>query len=181
MARTNRAEGCQHAGLFQCPALIVISFQSSLILLIPINLSPFLLIEAFKLLGSDHMETYRFRLKFHISHKGLIKGESGELAFRLPNGHIATMKCLQAEKFDESKIFTIVSGGYPTEEEAANCACELKDVILCFGAKYRMGVDVGHDKASGIFSNHIKEEFLKERKERLTTALGAARPSRRRA
>ena len=92
----------------------------------------------------------------------MLKGQEKEFEFILPNRHKATIHCVDAEKFAESTRFVILSGGYSLESEAIACAEELKESVLCFGAKFRMGVDVGKDKARGFVSKHIKDSIFDE-------------------
>jgi hypothetical protein len=108
------------------------------------------------------MSLYQFRFRFHISQKGLLKGNEKEIEFSLPNGHKATFRCLDNNIFDESTKFIIVSGGYDSEEIALTSAKEIKKAVLCFGTKYRLGVDVGKDKANGGFSKYVKDKILVE-------------------
>lgn len=108
------------------------------------------------------MTTYKLRFKFHLSHKGMLTGDCKEFDFILSNGHQAKIHCVDAEKFEESTKFVIISGGYLTEEDAREYGNELKEVVLCFGAKYRVGLDVGKDKVGSQFSTSIKNKTFEE-------------------
>ena len=108
------------------------------------------------------MATYRLRFRFHVSQKGMITGNEKEIEFTLPNQRSATRHCTDAEKFSDSTKFVILSGGYSTEGQALEYAGKLKDAVLCFGAKFRLGVDVGKDKASGHVSKHVKDKIFDE-------------------
>ena len=63
-------------------------------------------------LEKKSMMTYGLRLRFNISDKGMIRGDDKEIEFTLPNGHTATMKCIDTNKFSDSTKFDIRSGGY---------------------------------------------------------------------
>lgn len=106
------------------------------------------------------MATYRLRFRFHVSHKGMITGDDKERKFALPNGHCASLQCLDGDNFSLSTRFAVYSGGYSTELEALEYAQKLKDAVLCFGTKFRIGVDVGKNKASGFLADHVKENIF---------------------
>lgn len=108
------------------------------------------------------MSTFRLRIRFHVAHKGIISGEGKEMDFCLPNGHVATLHCVDAEKFCESTKFVIISGGYETVEQAHLYGCKIKDAILLYGTKYRVGVDLGKDKASGFLASSVKDKIFNE-------------------
>ncbi len=109
-----------------------------------------------------YMATFKLRFRFNISHKGMITGDDKEYEFALPNGHPAKLHCIDAEKFGESTRFALTSGSYQSEEEALDYAQQIKESTLCFGAKHRMGIDAGKDKASGGFTSFMKEKILSE-------------------
>ncbi len=108
------------------------------------------------------MSTYRLRLRFHIAHKGLISGDSESLEFSLPNGHPATLNSVDSKKFSEATKFVILSGGYKTEEEALQCGYRIKDAVLLYGTKFRIGVDLGKDKATGFLATPVKEKIFND-------------------
>ncbi len=108
------------------------------------------------------MTTFKFRLRFHIAHKGLITGEYKDIEFSLPNGRVASFHSIDAAIFSEATKFVILSGGYSTEEEALEYGFRVKDAVLCYGVKFRVGVDVGNDKASGFLSQFIKNKIFEE-------------------
>ncbi len=107
------------------------------------------------------MKTYKFRFKFHVASRGKLQGEENKYNFALPNGKNAELSCMDAAKFSEASKFVVTSGGYCSEEEAYACAEQFKESVLCFSAKFRMGVDIGKDKASGFIGKSIKDEMLK--------------------
>tara|TARA_R110000787_G_scaffold146062_1_gene259807 strand:- start:14235 stop:15125 length:891 start_codon:yes stop_codon:yes gene_type:complete len=92
----------------------------------------------------------------------MITGDDKECEFALPNGCCASMQCLDGDSFSLSTRFAVYSGGYSTESEALEYAQKLKDAVLCFGAKFRLGVDVGKNKASGFLAGHVKEKIFDE-------------------
>ena len=108
------------------------------------------------------MSTFKLRIRFHVAHKGIISGSSKEFEFDLPNGHVATLHCLDSEKFCESTKFVIRAGGYKTEEDASRYGYKIKDAILLYGTKYRVGVDLGKDKASGFLAPTVKDKIFNE-------------------
>ena len=69
---------------------------------------------------------------------------------------------LVREKFCESTKFVIISGGYETVEQAHQYGCKIKDAILLYGTKYRVGVDLGKDKASGFLASSVKDKIFNE-------------------
>lgn len=108
------------------------------------------------------MTTFRFRFRFHIANKGLLTGENNNIEFSLPNGRIASLHTIDADKFSEATRFVILSGGYSTEEEALEYGYKVKDAVLCYGVKFRVGVDVGNDRASGFLSKFVKDKIFNE-------------------
>lgn len=108
------------------------------------------------------MSTFRFRFRFQIAHKGIVTGDNKELEFALPNGHLATLHSCDADKFSDANKFVIVSGGYSSEEDALRYGFRVKDAVLFYGAKFRVGVDVGKDKASGFLSKYVKDKIFEE-------------------
>lgn len=108
------------------------------------------------------MPTFRFRFRFNIAHKGIISGDDNQYAFTLPNGKAATFHAVGAGKFCEANSFVILSGGYSTKEEALDYGFKLKDAVLCYGTVFRVGVDVGKDKASGVVSRYVKDKVFDE-------------------
>lgn len=108
------------------------------------------------------MPTFRFRFRFNIAHKGIISGDDDQYAFTLPNGKAATLHAVGASKFCEAKSFVILSGGYSTKKEALDYGFKLKDAVLCYGTVFRVGVDVGKDKASGFVSKYVKDKVFDE-------------------
>lgn len=69
---------------------------------------------------------------------------------------------MDADKFNEGTEFVITSGGYCSEEEAFAFSAKVKESVLCFGTKFRMGVDIGKDKANIFTGKTIKDEMLKD-------------------
>ncbi len=110
--------------------------------------------------GTIYMSTFKLRLRFKIANKGVIKGEGKEFEFTLPNGHEASLHAVNTETISDAKEFVILSGGYSTEETALQYGYKLKDAVLCYGTLYRVGVDVGKDKASTFLAEHVKEKIL---------------------
>ena len=108
------------------------------------------------------MTTFRFRLRFQIANKGLITGENKDIEFSLPNGRVASFHSMDAEIFSDATKFVILSGGYSTEEEALEYGFRVKDAVLCYGVKFRVGVDVGNDKASGFFLFQTRKDKIFE-------------------
>ncbi len=106
--------------------------------------------------------TYRFRFRFHISQKGKLQGKGNKFEFILPNGHKATLHCVGAENFDESTELVIISGGYLSSDEALAYAHELKESVLCFGTKFRFGLDLGKEKASSMISRYLKDKIFED-------------------
>lgn len=107
------------------------------------------------------MKTYRYRFRFHISSKGLIQGEEKSTDFTLPNGMVATLHCIDSDKFSDSTKFALISGGYSSEEEAFFFGEQIKESVLCYGTKFRVGVDVGKDKTTGFIGKIVKDEVLR--------------------
>jgi len=108
------------------------------------------------------MPTFRFRLRFNIAHKGIISGDCEKYEFNLPNGNPASLHAVGANKFSEAKSFVILSGGYSTKQEALDYGFKLKDAVLFYGTIFRVGVDVGKDKASGFLSKYVKDKIFDE-------------------
>lgn len=108
------------------------------------------------------MSTFRFRYRFNIVHKGLITGDNEQYEFTLPNGKSASIQAIGPDKFSKANSFVILSGGYSTEQEALDYGYKLKDAVLLYGTIFRVGVDVGKDKASGCWTKHVKDKIFDE-------------------
>ncbi|WP_339934188.1 hypothetical protein [Vreelandella glaciei] len=111
---------------------------------------------------NNPMPTFRFRLRFNIAQKGIISGDDEQYEFNLPNGKAASLLGVGAKKFSEAKSFVILSGGYSTEQDALNYGFKLKDAVLFYGTIFRVGVDVGKDKASSFLSKYMKDKIFDE-------------------
>jgi hypothetical protein len=92
----------------------------------------------------------------------LVTGENKDIEFSLTNSRVASLHSIDADKFSESTKFVILSGGYSTEEEALEYGFKVKDAVLCYGVKFRVGVDVGNDRASGFLSKFVKDKIFEE-------------------
>ena len=108
-------------------------------------------------------DTYKFRLKFKVSHKGIIQSDVQKYHFTLLEDKPSTLKGLDAKTLGDSTQFSIVSGGYETEDEAYKKGILIKRSVLSYGAKFRIGVDVGRDIRTGGFSRFMKDKIFNER------------------
>jgi hypothetical protein len=90
----------------------------------------------------------------------MLMGEEQKYEFVLPNGHGAIISCADSKKFGESTQFVVISGGYESEDEAIAYAEDLKESVLCFGAKFRMGIAAGKDIASGAIGKDVIDDIL---------------------
>ena len=108
------------------------------------------------------MSTYRLRLRFHVAHKGLISGDCENFEFSLPNGHLATLNSVDSKKIGDATKFVILSSGYKTEEEALQYGYRIKDAVLLYGTEFRVGVDLGKDKATGFLAKPVKEKIFND-------------------
>lgn len=108
------------------------------------------------------MSTYRFRIRFHISSKGNITGDVKEHCFVLPNGEKAILSAIDAETLSEATKFVIISKGYKSENEAVLSGTKMKDSLLYFAVKYRVGMDLGKDKATSFLGSSVKDKIFEE-------------------
>lgn len=108
------------------------------------------------------MRTYKFRFRFNISWQGQLEGDENQVQFTLPNGSPATLACCRAERIKDETKFCIHSGGYKSENEALNYGMEVKKAVLCYGAKFGLGVDVGKEKRGFEVSGLLTDKILKE-------------------
>lgn len=108
------------------------------------------------------MTTYRFRIRFHLAHKGMLQGEDGECEFVLPNSHQAKLVVNGAEKISEGTSFVILSGGYKDSDDALKEGCIVKESLLCYAAKNRLGIDLGRDIASTFLADSVKQRIFEE-------------------
>lgn len=106
------------------------------------------------------VHTFKFRIRFHISSKGMITGEEKEFEFQLPNGHSAKLHSINAESFSEATKFVVVSGGYKSDEDAIKNGKQLKESIRFFAVKNRLGLDLGKDKATSFLSSSAKDKMF---------------------
>lgn len=113
------------------------------------------------------MTTYRFRIRFHIAQKGMIQAESKEISFMLSNGHSATLVANDSETINGGARFALLSGGYKDLKSAQIQGEIVKESLLCYASKNRMGIDLGKDVASSFLSNDIKNRILEEHETRV--------------
>lgn len=108
------------------------------------------------------MRTYKFRFRFNISWQGQLEGDENQVQFTLPNGSTAILACCRAERIRDETKFCILSGGYKSENEALDYGKEVKKAVLCYGAKFGLGIDVGKEKRGFEISGLITDKVLKE-------------------
>ena len=90
-----------------------------------------------------------------------MQGDENSLDFSLPDGRVATFSCVDSKIINEGTRFVITAGGFCSAKEAFSFGVQVKESVLCFGAKFRMGIDVGKDKATSFLGKVIKDEILK--------------------
>lgn len=106
------------------------------------------------------MNTYRYRLKFHTHAKGVITHTEKRYLFNLPDGIEIQLSCLDSDSISNSRELVLSSGGYPTEKKAFQLGSAMKNALLLTGAKFRIGIDAGKDKANCGLNPAIKKNFL---------------------
>jgi hypothetical protein len=92
-----------------------------------------------------------------------MQGDECSLDFSLPDGRAATFSCIGSSTFNEGTRFVITAGGFCSAEDAFSFGEQVKESVLCFGTKFRMGIDIGKDKATSFLGKVIKDEILKTR------------------
>lgn len=108
------------------------------------------------------MTTYRFRLRFNIAHKGILQGEDSEYKFILPNGHNSRLVTHGGGKISNETCFVLISDGYKDAGSAHKHGSIVKDSLLCYAVKNRIGMDLGKDIASTILSDYVKQKIFQE-------------------
>jgi hypothetical protein len=92
----------------------------------------------------------------------MLQGEDSECEFILPNGHQARLVTNGADKISEGTNFVILSGGYHDSEGALKAGAIVKESLLCYAAKNRLGIDLGKDVASTFLADTVKHRIFEE-------------------
>lgn len=92
----------------------------------------------------------------------MLQGEDGECEFNLANGHQAKLITNGAEKISEGTNFVLLSGGYQDSEGALKEGAIVKESLLCYAAKNRLGIDLGKDVASTFLADTVKQRIFDE-------------------
>ncbi|WP_166371990.1 HEPN domain-containing protein [Psychromonas sp. SA13A] len=82
--------------------------------------------------------------------------------FKLPSGENAVLVAIDAKTISESTRFFILSGGFYSENDALLAGTTMKNSLLCFAVKCRIGIDLGKNKASCFLGDSIREAQFRE-------------------
>lgn len=111
------------------------------------------------------MSNYDFRVRFRLPEHFAFNYEKSALDLRLPSGRgICTLTTYGEQSMKEAQWLLVkdAGDGFPTEEEAAEAGRRVKTAILWCGAKMRMGVDAGDDRAHGGMGEFLIDQYRNE-------------------
>ena len=92
----------------------------------------------------------------------MFQDDSKEASFTLANGHDAKLVPQDSKSIKEASRFAFLSGGYRDPDLANEQGEIVKESLLCYAAKHRMGIDLGKDEASSYLSNGMKNKILEK-------------------
>jgi hypothetical protein len=100
-------------------------------------------------------------LRFFVHAKGVITHPDKRYELNLPNGRTAHLSTLDADSISEGKELVISGGGFSTQEEVYKLGMDVKNSLLLTGAKLRIGIDAGKNKASAWLSPSLKDGIFR--------------------
>jgi hypothetical protein len=111
------------------------------------------------------MPNYHFRFRFLLPHDRVLDSEEQSLDLHSPTGHgTYLLEAVSGESLRESQWLLIkdIGEGFATEEEAAEAGRHVKNAVMWWGAKERVGVDVGNDSTDAVVTqtwiDQVREE-----------------------
>jgi hypothetical protein len=99
----------------------------------------------------DEMPNYHFRVRFRFPHNRVLDSEEQTIDIPLPSGRGSyVIAAVSGQSFNESQWLLIkdVGDGFATEEEAADAGRRVKNALMWWSTRERVGVDVGEDTTS---------------------------------
>lgn len=105
------------------------------------------------------METWGFRFRFLLSRGRGIYHDSENIKIKLgQTGHNITLQSPKRVALKDSNQLIFNAQGFSSKDEAVSFGNRIKVSTLMCGVAFRMGFNVGEDKASSIFGKPYKEK-----------------------
>ncbi|MBA3425952.1 MAG: hypothetical protein H0U04_15735 [Rubrobacter sp.] len=120
------------------------------------------------------MPNYHFRVRFQLPHNRVLDSEEQSLDLHSPTGRgTCVIAAVSGESFRESQWLLIKDGGegFSTEDEAAQAGRHVKNAVMWWGAKERVGIDVGNDATDAIVTQTCIDRYREEQGIRLLNEL----------
>src|SRR5215203_6133824 len=97
----------------------------------------------------EDMTNYHFRVRFRFPYNRVLDSEEKSIDIPLPLGRgTYVIDAVSGESLKESQWLLIkdVGNGFATEEEAAEAGRRVKNAVMWWSTRARIGVDVGYDE-----------------------------------
>lgn len=115
------------------------------------------------------MGNYRFRVRFRLSHNRVLDSDEQTLNLYSHPGGMYVLGAADGTSLRESQWLLIkdVGNGFASQEEAAEASRHVKDAVMWWGAKERVGVDVGDDTTHAVWTQTGLDMMGEERGSRV--------------
>jgi len=120
------------------------------------------------------MPNYHFRVRFRLPNERLLDSEEQSLDLHSPTGRgTYVLEAVGGESLKKSQWLLIkdVGEGFATEDEAAEAGRHVKNAVMWWGAKERVGVDVGKDSTDAVVTQTWIDQVREEQGIRLLNEL----------
>jgi hypothetical protein len=120
------------------------------------------------------MPSFHFRVRFRLPHGRVLNSEEQSLDVRLPSASGPyVLAAVSGESLKESQWLLIkdVGDGFATEDEAAEAGRHVKNAVMWWGAKVRVGVDVGDNTTDAVVTQYYIDQVREEQGIRLLNEL----------
>lgn len=108
------------------------------------------------------LTSFRYRLRFFVHAKGVVQHDERKHNFLSPSGREVSLSCLDAVSIAQGTELVLTTGGFPDDQSALQEGRKVKQSLLFAGAKLRIGIDAGGDRASSFLGAVVKEQMLRE-------------------
>jgi hypothetical protein len=120
------------------------------------------------------MPNYHFRVMFRFPHNRVLDSEEQSIDFPLLSGRgTYVISAVSGESLKQSEWLLVkdVGDGFATEGEAAKAGRHVKNAVMWWSTKERVGVDVGEDTARAWVTQYVIDRARQEQGIRLINEL----------
>ncbi len=111
------------------------------------------------------MPNFHFRVRFRFPHNRVLDSEERSVDVpMLPMGGTYVIAAVSGESLNDSQWLLIKDGGegFATEDEATKAGRHVKNAIMWWSAKERVGVDVGQDTTDAMMTQTYLDQIGEE-------------------